>query len=111
MASGVSVPPLMAPPIPAIPSNMIGIRPVMTSLMEDAAPAACTKVMSRPVRMRNSSPVRCDCPPRFEAANSMPPDVRWIRAINSAKVFGPSDGVTATAIGCTPTKPMGEKSR
>ena len=58
-------------------------------------------------RSRNSSPVRCDWPPRLVAANSMPPGVLLTSAISSATLLAGMSLLTATAIGCSPTKPTG----
>ena len=65
-------PPCVPGARPARPSNMIGMRPAMTSLSDTAAPAACTNDMFTLALSRNSSPVRCAWPPRLVAANSMP---------------------------------------
>ncbi len=86
---------------------MIGMRPAMTSLSDTDAPAACTKEMLALERSRNSSPVRCDWPPRLVAPNSIPPGVLLASAISSATLATGTSLLTATAIGCSPTMPIG----
>ena len=86
---------------------MIGMRPAITSLSDTAAPAACTNEMLALERSRNSSPVRCAWPPRLVAPNSMPSWVLLASAISSATLFAGTSLLTAIAIGCSPTMPIG----
>ena len=85
---------------------MIGMRPAITSLSDAAAPAAWTNEMLALDLSRNSSPVRCDCPPRLVAPNSMPCGVLLARSINSFTLLAGMSLFTATAIGCSPTMPI-----
>ena len=107
MPSSRMPPPWMPGCKPASPSNMIGMRPAITSLSDAAAPAACTNEMFALERSRNSSPVRCAWPPRLVAPNSMPPWVLLASAISSATLLAGTSLLTATAIGCSPTMPIG----
>ena len=49
--------------------------------------------------------------PRLPAATLNSPGLLFSSAISSGSVLTPSAGVTAIPSGCTPTKPIGMKSR